>query len=253
MHTARTIRTALLVSLLFKEAGLALPQQPPPPLSDASAPAVSEPAQQTAAAVPPEVVVFLNTATAYDKDWPPAFTKWAFESTGTLSSDAWLYASALIPDQLSVQASPKTWKAFFYGQTHGKSAPLAGKASVWNGKALSWRLQDSRAVLANAVFTSAHAYAEQATAPRACVAVYALADGKLIASIEAPLTHPTTTVRLMKHFSYNRLVLMWGNTGVKRGFTIPDHVPLRLVIGVTAAQPNEAVAVTLELQEGEHL
>jgi len=216
-------------------------------------PAAAASEKPPAAILPDAVARFLETPPVIDKDWPPDFTRWVFVSSGPLSSDAWLYAVAGIPDQLAVEAAPKTWKAYFHGRTDGQSATPGGKPAVWNGKAVCWRLQDSRALVANAVFKSARASSDPKTAPRACVAVHALADGKLLASIEVPLVNEETTVRLMKHFSYNRLTLLWLNTGVKRGFTIPDHVPLRLVIGVTAAAPNEEIAVTLEIQEGGHL
>lgn len=207
--------------------------------------------QAAAAAVPPHVETFLAQAPEYDKEWPPEFTHWRFEALGTLSSDTWAFGSLRTPDQLTARAQPQTWRAYFYG------LPLAAAEgdAVWNGKGMAWRLQDSRLLLADAIFATPHPGSETKTAPRACIAVYTIADNKMIASIEVALIQPETRIRVMKHFSYNRLNLLCESAKLKRGFTIPDHVPLRLVFGVTATAERTAkpVAVTLEIQEGGHL
>ena len=225
----------------------------------AAAPAAAEEPQTTAAekpqpaaALPAEVEAFLATPPAYDKEWPPEFTRWTFEAVCALSSDTWSFGSVRTPDTLAVRAQPKTWRAYF----HGVPQAAVGDA-VWNGKGVAWRLQDSRQLLADAVFATPQPGTGTKTVPRACIAVYTVADNKMIASIEVALTRPETRIRVMKHFSYNRLNLLCEDAKLKRGFTIPDHVPLRLVFGVTAAAEAEApakpVAVTLEIQEGGHL
>ena len=222
------------------------------PVSAAEKPQPATAKPQPVAAVPPEVETFLATSPEYDKEWPPEFTQWTFESVGALSSDTWAFDVASIPDTLAVRAQPKTWRAYF----HGVPRAAAGDA-VWNGKGVAWRLQDSRQLLADAVFATPQPGTGTKTAPRACIAVYTVADNKMIASIEVALTRPETRIRVMKHFSYNRLNLLCEDAKLKRGFTIPDHVPLRLVFGVTAAAEAEAparpVAVTLEIREGGHL
>ncbi|NLL84216.1 MAG: hypothetical protein GX230_08275 [Lentisphaerae bacterium] len=208
-----------------------------------------EPSPQKVKPLPEPVKKFLQQVPEYDKEWPPAFTEWVFEAVGGLSSDSWKFGSAVVSDSLKINAMPKGYRAYF----HGAAAVDSGEQ--WLGQGVVWRLRDSRQLVADVIFRSAVAGRDFKSAPRACVAVYTVADNKLIASAEVPLILAETKLRIMKHFSYNRLTLLCETAKIKRGFTIPDHLPLRLVLGVTACgsiTPGD-IAVTMAVEEGDHL
>ena len=65
--------------------------------------------------------------------------------------------------------------------------------------------------------------------------------------MSVPMLAEATEVRMAKHVSYNRMNIVWEGTKRKRGFTIPDHVPIRVITGIAGFAPGEEVDATIEI------
>ena len=196
----------------------------------------------------PTVQAFLMRPLEYDKDWPPEITKWKFEGSGNYSHDFSLYNLAGQPDELGIFAFPKTMRAYVRGTKKASTVNFDNKAVTWLGKAMAWRLNDSRDLVCKIVFRTKKPALKEDSGPAACVAVYSInEDNRLIASMSVPMLTEETQVRMAKHFSYNRMNIVWEGTKRKRGFTIPDHVPLRVVAGIAGFAPGEEVDAFIEI------
>ncbi len=197
----------------------------------------------------PALQAFLTKPLEYDKDWPPEITKWTFEGSGNYSHDFSLYNQPGMPDELGIFAFPKTLRAYVRGTKKSGTINFNGQAITWLGKAVSWRLNDSRDLVCKVVFTTQKPAVKESGGPAACVAVYSITEkNRLIASMSVPMLTQTTSVRMAKHYSYNRMNILWEGTKRKRGFTIPDHLPMRVVVGIAGFAPGEEVDATLEVQ-----
>ncbi|MDD4019423.1 MAG: hypothetical protein PHV28_15950 [Kiritimatiellae bacterium] len=202
----------------------------------------------------PAVQAFLMKPLEYDKEWPPEITKWKFEGSGNYSHDFSLYNLPGQPDELGIFAYPKTMKAYVRGTTKYSTVNYDNKAISWLGKAMSWRLNDSRDLLCRVVFRTKRPALKEDAGPAACVAVYSITENnRLIASMSVPMLTEETQVRMTKHYTYNRLNIFWEGTKRKRGFTIPDHMPIRVVIGIAGFAPGEEVDATIEITPCGHL
>jgi hypothetical protein len=196
----------------------------------------------------PTVQAFLMRPLEYDKDWPPEITKWKFEGSGNYSHDFSLYNLAGQPDELGIFVFPKTMRAYVRGTKKASTVNFDNKAVTWLGKAMSWRLNDSRDVVCKIVFRTKKPALKEDSGPAACVAVYSITENnRLIASMSVPMLTEETQVRMAKHFSYNRMNIVWEGTKRKRGFTIPDHVPIRVVTGVAGFAAGEEIDATIEI------
>lgn len=256
---ATRIRVALqrkdAANRLFEEAGARCRPMPPAPdlaslkeRAQADPPAVRNLNALTLNDLPPAVQAALLKPLEYDKDWPPEIVKWKFEGTGNYSHDFSLYNLPGQPDELGLFACPKTLRACVRGTKKASTVNFDGKAVTWLGKAMSWRLNDSRDLVCKVVFSTKRPALKENAGPAACVAVYSLSENnRLIASLSVPLAGEVTSLRLAKHFSYNRLNIVWEDGKRKRGFTIPDHTPLRVVVGVAAFAPGETVDALIEI------
>ena len=70
----------------------------------------------------------------------------------------------------------------------------------------------------------------------------------------APMVNGETTLFMAKHYSYNRLNIKWEGTKNKRGFTIPDHTPLRVAVGVVGGNDaGQEIDATIEILPSGHL
>jgi len=197
----------------------------------------------------PVVQAYLMKPMEYDKDWPPEVTKWKFEGTGNYSHDFSIFNAPGMPDELGMFAFAKTMRAYVRGTKKNSTVNFNNQAITWLGKAMSWRLNDSRDLVCRVVFTTKRPALNENAGPAACVAVYSVTENnRLIASMSVPMLTETTAVRMAKHYSYNRMNIFWEGTKRKRGFTIPDHMPLRVVVGVAAFAPGEEVEATVEIQ-----
>jgi len=240
---------------LFSEAGMRCLAQPPAPdvanLQDraqAPAPAAGNLAAQTLDDLPPTVRAFLMRPLEFDKDWPPEIAKWRFEGTGNYSHDFSLFNEPGQPDELGIFAYPKTMRAYVRGTKQSGTRNYNGKTVTWLGKAMSWRLTDSRDLVCKVVFTTKRPALNENTGPAACVAVYSINEkNRLIASMSVPMLAETTELRMAKHYSYNRMNIVWEGSKRKRGFTIPDHMPMRVVAGVCCFSAGEEADVFIEI------
>jgi hypothetical protein len=198
--------------------------------------------------LPPAIQAFLMKPLEYDKDWPPPITKWTYEGTGNYAHDFALYRQPGQPDELGIFAHPKTLRAYVRGTVKRGTVNFDNKALNWMGKAASWQLKDSRDLVCQAVFRTKRPALGEASGPAGCVAVYSVSENnRLIASMSVPLLSEETVIRMAKHFSYNRMNIVWEGTKRKRGFTIPDHMPMRVVVGIVGFAPGEQVDATLEV------
>lgn len=197
----------------------------------------------------PAVQAYLMKPLEYDKDWPPEITKWKFEGTGNYSHDFSIFNTPGLPDELGMFAYDKTLRAYVRGTKKSSTVNYNGQAVTWLGKAMSWRLTDSRDLVCRIVFDTKRPALNENAGPAACVAVYSISENnRLIASMSVPMLTESTAVRVAKHYSYNRMNIFWEGTKRKRGFTIPDHMPIRVVAGVAAFAPGEEVEATVEIQ-----
>ena len=122
------------------------------------------------------------------------------------------------------------------------------KALSWMGKAMSWKLADSRDLVCKVVYRTKKPALKEEGGPAACVAVYSISENnRLIASMSVPMLAEETVLRMAKHYSYNRLNIVWDGTKRKRGFTIPDHMPMRVAVGIAGFAPGEEVDATIEV------
>ncbi len=240
----------------LQDAGLALRFMPPVP----DVAAIKEKLDATPAAGPrnltalalnqlsPVIQAFLMKPLEYDKEWPPEITKWSYEGTGNYAHDFALYKQPGQPDELGIFAYPKTMRAYVRGTTKYSTMNFDNKALSWMGKAMSFRLNDSRDLACKVVFRTQRPALSEAGGPAGCVAVYSIDEGnRLIASMSVPMLSEETALSMAKHYSYNRMNIVWGGTKRKRGFTIPDHMPMRVVIGIAGFAPGEQVDATLEV------
>ena len=196
----------------------------------------------------PVIQAFLMKPLEYDKEWPPEITKWSYEGTGNYAHDFALYKQPGQPDELGIFAYPKTLRAYVRGTIKYSTMNFDNKALSWMGKAMSFRLADSRDLACKVVFRTQRPALSEATGPAGCVAVYSIDEGnRLIASMSVPMLSEETALRMAKHYSYNRMNIVWDGTKRKRGFTIPDHMPMRVVAGVVGFAPGEQVDATIEI------
>jgi hypothetical protein len=196
----------------------------------------------------PAVQAYLMKPVEFDKDWPPEITKWKFEAQGSYSHDFSLFSTPGLPDELGIFAFPKTLRAYVRGTKKNSTVNYDNKAITWLGKAMSWRLNDSRDLICKILYTTKRPALKEDAGPAACVAVYSISENnRLIASMSVPMLTETTQIRVAKHFSYNRLNIVWEGSKRKRGFTIPDHLPMRVVVGVASFAPGEEVDATIEI------
>ncbi|MDR2848938.1 MAG: hypothetical protein LBW77_00085 [Verrucomicrobiota bacterium] len=242
----------------LQEAGLTLRLVPPAPdiasVKEKSEAAPAGGSRNLAALnlteLPPAIQAFLLKPFEYDKDWPPPLTKWTYEGTGAYSHDFALYRQPGQPDELGIFAYPKTYRAYVRGTVKTGTVNFDNKALSWLGKAMAWQLKDSRDLVCQVTFRTKRPALGEAGGPAGCVAVYSAAENnRLIASMSVPLLSEETSVRMAKHYSYNRMNIVWEGTKRKRGFTIPDHMPMRVVVGVAGFAPGEDIDVTVELND----
>lgn len=240
---------------LFEEAGAKCRLMPPVPdvanlkeRADAAPGGTRNLTALTLNDLPATVQAFLMKPLEFDKDWPPEITKWKYEGTGNYSHDFSLFNLPGQPDELGMFAFPKTLRAYVRGTKKSATVNFDNKALTWLGKAMSWRLNDSRDLVCKIVFTTKRPALKEDAGPAACVAVYSINDSnRLIASMSVPMLSEVTQVRMAKHTSYNRLNIVWEGTKRKRGFTIPDHMPMRVVVGIAGFAPGEEVDATVEI------
>ncbi|HRR32581.1 MAG TPA: hypothetical protein P5026_00630 [Kiritimatiellia bacterium] len=196
----------------------------------------------------PAIQAFLMKPLEYDKEWPPEITKWSYEGTGNYAHDFALYKQPGQPDELGIFAYPKTLRAYVRGTIKYSTMNFDNKALNWMGKAMSFKLKDSRDLACKVVFRTKRPALSETTGPAACVAVYSIDEGnRLIASMSVPMLSEETALRMAKHYSYNRMNIVWDGTQRKRGFTIPDHLPMRVVAGIVGFAPGEQVEATIEI------
>ncbi len=196
----------------------------------------------------PAIQAFLMKPLDYDKEWPPEITKWSYEGTGNYAHDFALYKQPGQPDELGIFAYPKTLRAYVRGTIKYGTMNFDNKTLSWMGKALSFRLNDSRDLACKVVFRTQRPALSEAGGPAGCVAVYSIDEGnRLIASMSVPMLSEETALRMAKHYSYNRMNIVWDGTKRKRGFTIPDHMPMRVVAGIAGFAPGEQVDATIEV------
>ena len=256
---ARRVRVALqrkdAASVLFKEAKSKFLLVPPKPdvanlKERAEAPAETRApvGQLLLTQLPPDIQLQMTKPLQYDKDWPPEITKWKFEGTGDYSHDFSLYRAHGLPNELGIFASPKTMRAYVNGTKQAAPVNIDGQVVTWMGKAMSWMLTDSRDLICKVTFTTKRPAVNESAGPAACVAVYSTGENnKLIASMSVPLLTEVTELRMLKQSSYNRLTISWMGAKRRRGFTIPDHSPLRVVVGVNCYHPGEETATLIEI------
>ena len=256
---ATRIRVALqrkdFANRAFAEAGASCRLMPPVPdvaaLKEKAESAPSGTRNLSALALTdlsPVLQAFLVKPLEYDKKWPPEITQWKFEGTGNYSHDFSLYNQAGLPDEFGIFAYAKTLRAYVRGTKKASTVNFNNQAITWLGKAMAWRLNDSRDLVCKVVFTTKRPALKEDAGPAACVAVYSVSENnRLIASMSVPMLEESTQVRMAKHYSYNRLNIFWEGTKRKRGFTIPDHVPLRVVVGIVGFAPGEEADATIEI------
>lgn len=240
---------------LFEEAGAKCRLMPPVPdvanlkeRADAAPAGTRNLTALTLNDLPAAVQAFLMKPLEFDKDWPPEITKWKYEGTGNYSHDFSLFNLPGQPEELGMFTFPKTMRAYVRGTKKSATVNFDNKALTWLGKAMSWRLNDSRDLVCKVVFTTKRPALKEDAGPAACVAVYSISEGnRLIASMSVPMLGEVTQVRMAKHTSYNRLNIVWEGTKRKRGFTIPDHMPMRVVVGIAGFAPGEEVDATVEI------
>ena len=196
----------------------------------------------------PAIQAFLMKPLDYDREWPPEITKWSYEGTGNYAHDFALYKQPGQPDELGIFAYPKTLRAYVRGTINYSTKNFDNKALSWMGKAMSFRLNDSRDLACKVVFRTQRPALSEAGGPAGCVAVYSIDEGnRLIASMSVPMLSEETALRMAKHYSYIRMNSVWDGTKRKRGFTIPDHMPMRVVAGIAGFAPGEQVDATIEV------
>jgi len=256
---ARRMRVVLqrkdAASVLFKEAKAPFQLMPPVPdvanikeRAETPVETPKETGQLTIGQLPPDIQVRITKPLQYDKDWPPEITKWKYDGFGSYSHDFSLYRAHGLPSELAMYVSDKTMRAYVRGTKQTEFANVADGTVRWMGKAMAWTLKDSRDLLCKVVFTTKRPAASKDTGPAGCVAVYNMAENnKLVASMTVPLIAEVTEMRLIKQFSYNRLNITWEGAKYRKGFTIPDHSPLRVVIGVNCYFPNEEADTLIEI------
>ncbi|MDD4101839.1 MAG: hypothetical protein PHU80_04315 [Kiritimatiellae bacterium] len=198
--------------------------------------------------LPAVIQAYLMKPLEYDKDWPPEITKWRYEGAGNYSHDFSLYNLPGMPDELGIFAYPKTMRAYVRGTVRHSTLNFDNKAVSWLGKGMSWRLNDSRDLVCKIIYRTKRPALKEDNGPAACVAVYSIDESdRLIASMSVPMLEEETQVRVAKHYSYNRLNIVWEGSKRKRGFTIPNHMPMRVVVGVVGYAPGEEIDATIEI------
>lgn len=194
------------------------------------------------------VQAFLIKPLEYDKDWPPPITKWVYEGTGNYAHDFALYKLPGQPSELGIFAHAKTLRAYVRGTTKFSTYNFENKTLNWMGKAAAWQLTDSRDLVCRVIFRTKRPAISENGGPAGCVAVYSTAEGdRQIAAMSVPLLSEESAMRMTKHYSHNRLNVFWEGTKRKRGFTIPDHTPLRVVVGVVGYAAGEQIEATIEI------
>jgi len=256
---ARRVRVVLqrkdAASVLFREAKAAFRLMPPVPdvanlreRAEAPVEVSRDVGQLNLGQLPPDIQVRITKPLEYDKDWPPEVTKWKYEGFGNYSHDHSLYRVHGLPNELGIFVSEKTMRAYVRGTKQAEFAHAGDNTIRWMGKVMAWTLKDSRDLVCKVIFTTKRPAVSRDTGPAACVAVYNMLDNKLIASMTVPLIAEVTEMRLLKQFSYNRLSITWEGAKFRRGFTIPDHTPLRVVIGVNCYFPGEETETLIEIE-----
>ena len=256
---ARRVRVVLQrkdsASVLFKEAKAAFMLMPPAPdvanlkeRAEAPKEVSKDPHQLTIGQLPPDIQMRVTKPLQYNKNWPPEITKWKYEGFGSYSHDYSLYRAHGLPSELGMYVSPATMKAYVRGTKQKESVFFDDKTVRWMGKGMSWMLEDSRDLVCKVVFTTKRTAVSQDVGPAGCVAVYSTTENnKLIASMSVPLLKEVTELRMIKQMSYNRLQISWIDAKRRRGFTIPDHAPLRVVVGVNCYAPGEEADTLIEI------
>ena len=242
-------------SVLFKEAKAVFKLMPPVPdvanlkeRAEAPPEPGRDPSRLMLNQLPPDIQLRVTKPLHYDKDWPPAITKWKFDGTGDFSHDYSLYRVHGLPSELGIFASPTTMKAYVRGTKQAQSVTLPQGTVAWMGKGMAWMLNDSRDLVCKVTFTTKRTAVSQDVGPAGCVAVYSTSeDNKLIASMSVPLLTETTEMRIIKQMSYNRLNIGWVEGKRRRGFTIPNNMPMRVVIGVNCYHPGEEADTLIEI------
>jgi hypothetical protein len=240
---------------LFEEAGVRCRLIPPLPdvanLKERAEAAPASTRNLTALTINdlhPALQAYLMKPLEFDKDWPPEVSTWKFEGTGNYSHDFSLYNLPGQPDELGIFAFPKTMRAYVRGTKKASTVNYENKAVTWLGKAMSWRLNDSRDLVCKVLFNTKRPALKEDSGPAACVAVYSINEGnRLIASMSVPMLSEVTQIRMAKHYSYNRMNIVWEGSKRKRGFTIPDHMPMRVVVGIAGFSAGEEVDATVEI------
>lgn len=256
---ARRMRVVLqrkdAANVLFKESKAPFQLMPPVPdvanikeRAEAPAETPKEAGQLTIAQLPPDIQVRITKPLQYDKDWPPEIIKWKYEGFGNYSHDFSLYRAHGLPSELAMYVSEKTMRAYVRGTKQTEVVNIGDKSVRWMGKVMSWTLKDSRDLVCKVVFTTKRPAAGKETGPAGCVAIYNMAeDNKLIASMTIPLLAEVNEMRVIKQSSYNRLNISWVGAKFRKGFTIPDHTPLRVVVGVNCYFPGEETDTLIEI------
>ena len=185
----------------------------------------------------------------FNKDWPPEITTWAFDNSGNYAHDFSLYRVPGVPDELGIFVYAKTMRAYVRGTKKNSTVQVNGQAVTWLGKGMSWNVKDSRDLVFKAVYTTQHPALSAEAGPAACVAIYSSSENdKLLGAMSVPMTKEITELKVTKHYSYNRVNISWEGEKRRRGFTIPNNMPIRVVIGVVAFNPGEEVEALMEIR-----
>ena len=186
---------------------------------------------------------------AFDKDWPPEITKWTFDASGNYAHDFSLYRVPGVPDELGIFVYAKTMRAYVRGTKKSSTVQVNGQAMTWLGKGMSWNLKDSRDLVFKAIYTTQHPALSAEAGPAACVAIYSSSEkDKVLGAMSVPMTKEITELKVTKHYSYNRVNISWEGEKRRRGFTIPNNMPIRIVVGVVAFNPGEEVDALMEIR-----
>lgn len=176
----------------------------------------------------------------------PDWAKWKYMGASRFARERTQLNHANIPEELQVRYIEKTGRGNFSGRCTVDSVMVGFALARWFGKALVWRVDDTRTLNATFVLTSRHLSAGEDHGPSVQLAV--LANGVPLRSINVNLQAAETTLRLVKDPNSARAALMWPRGSITETFELPATGEIGVLLGVTVRNPGELCDTSFVIQ-----
>jgi hypothetical protein len=177
----------------------------------------------------------------------PEWSKWQFDRTGDFAGDANLFAHPDLPDQLTIDFTPKNGRGRISGRCEVERQTVDMRECAWFGKAIQWRVKDLSTLNATFILQSREIAAGQGYGPKAYLLLMN-EKGQLGESLEVTMMWKDTTLTIAKDPDSSRCTLGWVQGKIKKTVELPASGSMRVLVGIAVRNLGERCDTTLSMQ-----